>query len=94
MASISDKPKKNAPPPHQEDNMEVTHTPLQTLFLSRLAWYNTLKRQYKADPACEEWKTKALDLAIYSTFRDCEDQGVLTEAKELLHMAQDSSKLQ
>ena len=57
---------------------------LRSHFLNRLEWYLNLRESCKKEPSCEEWKIKELDRAIYSTFRDCGEQGIVSKAKALL----------
>ena len=79
----SEKSAQGKDAPHSEV-LWGDYTPLQAHFLNRLKELLALKeRRYKGPPS-EEWLTKAVDWAIYSSFRDCDAQGVIEKAKVLL----------
>ena len=70
---------------------KTANTALQTHLIDRLKWYLALKEQCKRDSSCKEWQLKMVDWAIYSTFRDCGDQGLADEAKALLQMSHEDN---
>ena len=87
MSSPADQSDKNAVRTKRSKGTgkpRVSRIQLRSHFLNRLEWYVDLRERCKKDPGCEEWKMKAVDWAIYSTFRDCEEQGIVNKAKALL----------
>lgn len=66
-------------------------TPLQAHFLNRLEQLLSRKEKGYEGPLSQDWIAKALDRAVYATFRDCESQGVIAEAKALLTQAHKSN---
>ena len=71
--------------------VKIANTAIQVHRIDRLKWYLALKEQCKRDSSCEEWQLKMVDRAIYSTFRDCEEQGLVDEAKALLQMSHENN---
>ncbi len=63
-----------------------TLTRLQSHFLSRMEWYLDVREQCNLDPNCEDWMILAVESAIYSTYRDCEEQGIGEKAEILLYV--------
>lgn len=93
MASLPDKSKKNTVGTRKSRGTgkpRVSQTQLRSHFLSRLEWYLDLRERCKGDAHCEDWKIKAVDWAIYSTFRDCEEHGVVNKAKALLDIGDET----
>ncbi len=63
-----------------------TLTRLQSHFLRRMEWYLDVREQCNLDPNCEDWMILAVESAIYSTYRDCEEQGIGEKAEILLYV--------
>jgi len=91
MPSSTGKSKENtvssAHSNHEVQEPKPVYTALQSHHIDRLKWYLTLKEQCKQDTNYEEWRLKMVDWAVYSTFRDCEDQGLVDEAKAMLQLS-------
>ena len=60
------------------------YTPFQTLYLLRLKNLITRRQQYVGRLESGNWRLKLLDKALYSTYRDCVDLSLATEARNLL----------
>lgn len=75
------------------DETVLPRVDLPNHFLKRMEWYLQLRDQCSKDEDCEEWKIRAVDRAIYSTFRDCEKQGILSKAKALIGSSEKPSSL-
>lgn len=63
-----------------------SYNDLQLFFLMRLARLLRQKREYTAgekDGKLEDWRIRLFNKAIYSTFRDCMEQGVGEDARLL-----------
>ena len=59
-------------------------TILQAHYLRKLEHQIDLKNLYQSDPDREEWLLKGVNKAAYSAFRDCVDNGLEEQAKELI----------
>jgi len=59
-------------------------SPTQLFFLARLGRLLRLREEYEALLRPEDWESKLLPRAIYSTYCDCLQLGVGREARELL----------
>ena len=61
-----------------------SYAPTQLFFLTRLSWLIRQRRELinTLDPS--DWRAKLLNKALYSTFLDCQEEGVGDEAKGLL----------
>ena len=68
----------------QQVEYSKVFTPLQVHFLNRLERLLALKNSYETDPHREKWVMDAINRAIYSTLRDCIEQGVGEEAKAII----------
>ena len=66
-------------------------TPSQSQYLRVLEQRISLKNSYLHDPAHEEWVLKAVNQAAYSAYRDCVDNEVEEQAKELVSRDQQSN---
>jgi hypothetical protein len=59
------------------------YTSLQRLFLLRLVRIQRLKSKYALLPSTDPWILELLNRATYSTFCDCIELGLGTEARAL-----------
>lgn len=60
-----------------------SYTPLQLLFLLRLARLLRERQEWARKLSSNDWRIKLLNKAIYSTFCDCVEQGVSEDARSL-----------
>jgi len=51
-----------------------------------MEWYLDVRERCNLDPNCEDWMILAVESAIYSTYRDCEEQGIGEKAEILLYV--------
>ena len=65
-----------------------SYSPVQLFFLMRLSYLQRQRRECinVIDP--QDWRMRVLNKALYSTFQDCEREGVGGEAKTLLQQQQ------
>ena len=68
-----------------------SYTPVQLHFLMRLSHLQKQRRESSATLEATDWRMRLMNKSLYSTFRDCEEQGVGDEARLL--MAQQTSDL-
>jgi hypothetical protein len=61
-----------------------SYSPTQLFFLTRLSWLIRQRRELINTLDADDWRLRLLNKALYSTFLDCEDEGVGDEAKALL----------
>ena len=61
-----------------------SYTPTQLFFMTRLSWLIRQRRELMNTLDATDWRRKLLDKALYSTFMDCNREGVGDEAKGLL----------
>lgn len=61
-----------------------SYTPTQLFFLTRLTWLIRQRRELMNTLDSSDWRRKLLDKALYSSFLDCQEEGVGDEAKKLL----------
>ncbi len=61
-----------------------SYTPTQLFFMTRLSWLMRQRRELLNTLDANDWRRRALDKALYSTFLDCTEEGVGDEAKGLL----------
>ena len=59
-------------------------TPTQLFFLTRLSWLIRQRRELINTLDETDWRLKLLNKALYSTFLDCDEEGVGDEARGLL----------
>jgi len=57
---------------------------LQLFFLGRLSWLLQQRREYSQVLAKDDWRLRLLNKALYSTFCDCLNVGLQSEARRLL----------
>ena len=60
------------------------YSSMQLLFLLRLVRMLRLKQKYEGLPATDRWIIDLISRSIYSTYCDCLEQGVGTEAQSLM----------
>jgi hypothetical protein len=77
---------------HRQDQINETpqekrgarpYSPVQLLFLLRLARLLRQRQEYINVLAPEDWRLRLLNKAIYSTYCDCLEQGIAEDAKAL-----------
>ncbi len=61
-----------------------SYTPTQLFFMTRLSWLIRQRRELINTLDASDWRRRLLDKALYSTFMDCNREGVGDEAKSLL----------
>jgi hypothetical protein len=61
-----------------------SYSPTQLFFLTRLSWLIRQRRELINTLDVNDWRLKLLNKALYSTFLDCQEEGVGDEAKSLL----------
>jgi hypothetical protein len=61
-----------------------SYTPTQLFFLTRLSWLVRQRRELINTLETTDWRRRLLDKALYSTFMDCNREGVGEESKGLL----------
>jgi hypothetical protein len=61
-----------------------SYSPTQLFFLTRLSWLIRQRRELMNTLEPADWRRRLLDKALYSTFLDCQEEGVGDEAKSLL----------
>lgn len=61
-----------------------SYSPTQLFFLTRLSWLIRQRRELINTLDESDWRQKLLNKALYSTFLDCQEEGVGDEAKSLL----------
>jgi hypothetical protein len=83
--------------PKQEHVLDLTsgkrsdaksYTPLQLFFLWRLSFLQKQRREFTNVLDANDWRMRCLHKALYSTYRDCVEQGVGDEAKLLIAQQQ------
>ncbi|MCL5264804.1 MAG: hypothetical protein M1343_06390 [Chloroflexi bacterium] len=67
----------------QEGRGTRPYSPVQLLFLLRLARLLRQRQEYVNVLSAEDWRLKLLNKAIYSTYCDCIEQGIGDDAKAL-----------
>ena len=60
----------------------------QLFFLTRISWLMRQRRELMNTLEPADWRRRLLDKALYSTFLDCQEEGVGDEAKGLLAQQQ------
>jgi hypothetical protein len=61
-----------------------SYSPVQLFFLMRLSYLQRQRRECVNVIDHQDWRMRVLNKALYSTFQDCEREGVGGEAKTLL----------
>ncbi len=67
----------------QENKGARPYSPVQLLFLLRLARLLRQRQEYLNVLAPDDWRFRLLNKAIYSTYCDCLEQGIGEDAKAL-----------
>lgn len=67
----------------QESRGARPYSPVQLLFLLRLARLLRQKQEYTNVLPANDWRLRLLNKAIYSTYCDCIEQGIGDDAKAL-----------
>ncbi len=65
-----------------------SYSPLQLFFLWRLSYLQKQRREYVNVLEASNWQMRALNKALYSTYRDCVEASVGDEAKLLIQQQQ------
>jgi hypothetical protein len=65
-----------------------SYSPLQLFFLWRLSYLQKQRREFTNVLEASDWRMRALNKALYSTYRDCVEAGVGDEAKLLIAQQQ------
>lgn len=65
-----------------------SYSPLQLFFLWRLSHLQKQRRETMNVLDANDWRMRALNKALYSTYRDCLEAGVGDEAKLLIAQQQ------
>jgi hypothetical protein len=65
-------------------------SPLQLLFLTRLSSLLRLRHDCMRLVSEENWRMKLLNKSLYSTFRDCVEQGIEPQAHGLFRIEKES----
>lgn len=65
-----------------------SYSPIQLFFLWRLSFLQKQRREYVNVLEGSNWQMRALNKALYSTYRDCVEAGVGDEAKLLIAQQQ------
>jgi hypothetical protein len=65
-----------------------SYSPIQLFFLWRLSYLQKQRREFMNVLEPGDWRMKALNKALYSTYRDCVDANVGDEAKLLIAQQQ------
>jgi hypothetical protein len=61
-----------------------SYSPTQLFFLMRLSYLQRQRRDTQNLMDATDWRMRLINKALYSTFRDCEEQGVGQEARLLM----------
>ena len=61
-----------------------SYSPTQLFFLTRLSWLIRQRRELMNTLDGNDYRSKLLNKALYSTFLDCAEEGVSDDAKNLL----------
>ena len=61
-----------------------SYTPTQLFFLMRLSFLQRQRRETVNLMDSSDWRMRLVNKALYSTYRDCVEQGVGDEAKLLM----------
>jgi hypothetical protein len=59
-------------------------SPIQTFFLARLQHLMDQQGRYSNLVGPEDWRTKLIARALYSSYRDLSDLGLAEEARQIL----------
>ena len=75
----------------QREGAELgSYLPVQLLFLTRLSDLLRLRHDCRRLLSEDNWRIKLLNKALYSTYRDCVEQGVRIEASALFDIEKES----
>ncbi len=62
------------------------YSPIQMHFLARLRRLDGVRGQLDALPARDPFMKKLVDRGIFATYRDCMDEGIGDEARQILNI--------
>ena len=65
-----------------------SYSPLQLFFLWRLSYLQKQRREFMNVLEASDWRMRALNKALYSTYRDCVEEEVGDEARLLIAQQQ------
>jgi hypothetical protein len=65
-----------------------SYSPIQLFFLWRLSYLQKQRREFINVLDANDWRVRALNKALYSTYQDCTDAGVGDEARLLIAQQQ------
>lgn len=68
-----------------------SYSPVQLFFLMRLSYLQRQRRECVNVIDPQDWRMRLLNKSLYSTYGDCEREGVGDEAKTLLRQHQPQS---
>lgn len=74
-----------------EEGDRKPYSPVQLLFLLRLARLLRQRQEYLNVLVPEDWRLRLLNKATYSTYCDCLEQGIADDAKVLFERDKRSS---
>ena len=74
-------------PPSARGDLK-SYSPLQLFFLSRLSFLQKQRREFMNVLDVNDWRMRALNKTLYSTYRDCVEAEVGDEAKLLIAQQQ------
>lgn len=84
----ADRPVKNLSVQGLPGGGEHSLSRYQAMLLEKLERMRRNRREYNYRPDAEDWIQKAMVRAIYSTFLECLNEGVGTQAKAILSEAE------
>ena len=62
------------------------YSPIQMHFLARLRRLDGVRGQLDTVPASDPYMKKLVDRGIFATYRDCMDEGIGDEARQILNI--------
>ncbi len=62
------------------------YSPIQMHFLARLRRLDGVRGQLDTVPASDPFMKKLVDRGIFATYRDCMDEGIGDEARQILNI--------
>lgn len=62
------------------------YSPIQMHFLARLRRLDGVRGQLETLPARDPYMKKLVDRGIFATYRDCMDEGIGDEARQILNI--------
>ena len=64
----------------------TAYSPIQMHFLARLRRLDGVRGQLETVPASDPFMKKLVDRGIFATYRDCMDEGIGDEARQILNI--------